>query len=219
MATGSLRRQQRAVSLRAPRAQDSKQKWQCLCEIKRETETVKEIASSLSQGRSIVTSQGVSEIGSMGREIHRGWENQAVGPRAGSNTLVKYICSVTLGSEPLIYFILKLIIRSQATKWPRRNQSQKLERTKAHPEQIFSLVKSQQGIYLARQLRIWKEWGAWVSQSVKPRNSWFSAQVMISEFVNSNPMSGSALRAWSLLGILSPPFSAPPLLFFSLKNK
>lgn len=46
----------------------------------RETEIVKEIGSSLSHGGNVLTSQGVSEIGSMGLELHRGWENQAVGP-------------------------------------------------------------------------------------------------------------------------------------------
>ena len=42
-----------------------------------------------------------------------------------------------------------------------------------------------------------------------------SAQVMIPLFVTSSPSWGSALRAWSLLGILSSSFSAPPLLVFS----
>lgn len=108
----------------------------------RETETVKEIGS-LSQGRNVLTSPGVNEIGSMGCESHRGWENQAVGPGAGSNALVKHICSVNpYAYKLLIHFILKLIVQSQATKWSRRNWSPKPERTKGHPEKTFSLVKS-----------------------------------------------------------------------------
>lgn len=95
--------------------------WWCICEMRRETETVKEIGSSLSHGRNILSSQGANEVGSVGHEVHREWENQTVGPRGGRNTLVKYICSVTLGSKPLIHFILKYIIQNQATKWPRRN--------------------------------------------------------------------------------------------------
>ena len=47
-----------------------------------------------------------------------------------------------------------------------------------------------------------------------------SAQVMISWFVGSSPAWGTALTAWSLLGILSLPLSlslsAPPLLKLSL---
>ena len=48
-----------------------------------------------------------------------------------------------------------------------------------------------------------------------------SARVMISEFMESSPALGSVLTAWSLLGILSPPLSAHPLLVLSLslKNK
>ena len=42
-----------------------------------------------------------------------------------------------------------------------------------------------------------------------------SAQVMISRFVASSPVSGSMLTAWSLLGILSFPFSVPPPLVLS----
>ena len=48
---------------------------------------------------------------------------------------------------------------------------------------------------------------AWVAQSVK-HLTW--AQVMISQFVNSSPLSGSVLTAQSLLGILCLPLSAPP---------
>ena len=42
------------------------------------------------------------------------------------------------------------------------------------------------------------------------------AQVMNSESVGSSPTVGSALVAWSLLGILYPSLSAPPLLGLSL---
>ena len=59
-------------------------------------------------------------------------------------------------------------------------------------------------------------WGAWVAQSVKCLTI---AQVMISRFVSSNPASGSMLTAQSLLGILSPTLSAPPLLTLSLSFK
>ena len=44
-----------------------------------------------------------------------------------------------------------------------------------------------------------------------------SAQVMILRFMGLSPASGSVLTVWSLLGILSPPLSAPPLLVLSLK--
>ena len=53
------------------------------------------------------------------------------------------------------------------------------------------------------------KWFSWLSVPLL-----ISAQVMISRFVDSSPVSGSALTAWSLLGILSPPLSlslsAPP---------
>ena len=42
-----------------------------------------------------------------------------------------------------------------------------------------------------------------------------SAQVMISHFVGSSPASSSVPTVQSLLGILSLPLSAPPLLFLS----
>ena len=60
-------------------------------------------------------------------------------------------------------------------------------------------------------------WGAWVAQSVKRPTS---AQVMISRFVSSSPMSGSVLTAQSLepaSDSVSPSPSAPPPL--ALKNK
>ena len=43
----------------------------------------------------------------------------------------------------------------------------------------------------------------------------FVAQVMVSWFVSSSPMLGSALTVQSLLGILSPSLSAPPPLILS----
>lgn len=52
----------------------------CVRERGRETEIVKEIGSSLSHGRNILTSQGANEVESTGREVRRGWENQTVGP-------------------------------------------------------------------------------------------------------------------------------------------
>ena len=60
-------------------------------------------------------------------------------------------------------------------------------------------------------------WGAWVAQSVKHLTS---AQVMISQFVSSSPMSGSVLTAQSLepaSNCVSPSPSVPPLLAFSQK--
>lgn len=75
--------------------------WWCLCEMGRKTETVEEICSFLSHGTNMFTSQGANEVESMGLEVCRGWENQTVRSGAGSNALVKYICSVTLGFKPL----------------------------------------------------------------------------------------------------------------------
>ena len=42
------------------------------------------------------------------------------------------------------------------------------------------------------------------------------AQVMVSQFMNLSPTSGLLLSVQSLLQILCPPFSAPPLLTLSL---
>ena len=65
--------------------------------------------------------------------------------------------------------------------------------------------------------------GAWVAQSVKGLTS---AQVMLSRFVSSSPMSGSVLSAQSLEPASDPvslSLSTPPLLSvclcLSLKNK
>ena len=58
--------------------------------------------------------------------------------------------------------------------------------------------------------------GAWVAQSVKRPTS---AQVMISWFVGSSPVSGSVLTVQSqelTLDSVSPSLSAPPLLVFCL---
>lgn len=52
----------------------------CICERGRKTEIVKEIGSSLSHERNILTSQGANEVESMGHEVQRGWENQTAGP-------------------------------------------------------------------------------------------------------------------------------------------
>ena len=62
-----------------------------------------------------------------------------------------------------------------------------------------------------------KCWGIWVAQSVEHLTS---AQVMISQFVSSSPVSGSVLTAQSLepaLDSVSPSLSAPPLLMLSLR--
>ena len=57
-------------------------------------------------------------------------------------------------------------------------------------------------------------WGTWVAQSGKRPNS---AQVMISRFMSSSPVSDSVLTAWSLFQILGLPLSAaPPLIPLSL---
>ena len=53
-------------------------------------------------------------------------------------------------------------------------------------------------------MRDWR--GAWVAKSVECLTL---AQVMISQFMGSNPTSGSLLPAWSLLRILCPPLSPP----------
>ena len=63
--------------------------------------------------------------------------------------------------------------------------------------------------------------GTWVARSVKCLTS---AQVMISHFLSSSPMSGSVMTAHNLepaLGSVSPSLSVPPLfiLCLSLKNK
>ena len=58
--------------------------------------------------------------------------------------------------------------------------------------------------------------GTWVAQSVKRPTS---AQVMISQFVNSSPVSGSVLTAHSLepaSDSVSPSLSDPPLLTLCL---
>ena len=75
--------------------------------------------------------------------------------------------------------------------------------------------------FVAVHLKIIFLGGPWVAQSVKPLTL---AQVMISQFVGSSPVSGSVLTtgAWSLLQLLCLPLSlCPPLvtLCLSLKNK
>ena len=47
-------------------------------------------------------------------------------------------------------------------------------------------------------------WLSWLSVRLL-----ISAQVVISQFMSSSPMSGLVLTVWSLLGILSPSLSAP----------
>ena len=69
--------------------------------------------------------------------------------------------------------------------------------------------------------KIEQQRGAWVVQAVE-RPTW--AQVMILQFVNSSPVSGSVLTAHSLEPAshsVSPSFSAPPLLMLcvSLSQK
>ena len=68
-------------------------------------------------------------------------------------------------------------------------------------------------------------WGAWVAQLVKHPTL---AKVMISQFMNSSPASGSVLTAQSLEPdsySVSPPVSDPPPFMFclslslSVKNK
>ena len=71
-------------------------------------------------------------------------------------------------------------------------------------------------------LKVMKDWGAWVAQSVKPLTF---AQVMISWFVGLSPESGSVLTAQSLQPAsdsVSPSLSAtlPVMLCLCLsKNK
>ena len=64
-------------------------------------------------------------------------------------------------------------------------------------------------------------WGAWVAQSVEHLTL---AQVIISQFVSSSPVSGSGLMAQSLepaSDSVSPSLSAPPpfMLCLSLSQK
>ena len=58
-------------------------------------------------------------------------------------------------------------------------------------------------------------WDSWVAQSVK-QLTW--AQVMISWFVSSSPVSGPGLTAWSLFQALSLSLCASSALSLSLKN-
>ena len=61
-----------------------------------------------------------------------------------------------------------------------------------------------------------KHWGAWVAQSVERPTL---AQVMISQYQGSSPVSGSVLTAQSLepaSDSVSPSLSAPPLLMLCL---
>ena len=58
------------------------------------------------------------------------------------------------------------------------------------------------------ELENYPVWGTRVAQLVK-RGLLISARVMISQFVRVSPVSGSALRMRSLLGILSLPLSLP----------
>ena len=69
---------------------------------------------------------------------------------------------------------------------------------------VVTLIYSYEKMYYIVHLR-----GSWVAQSVRHLTS---AQVMISRFVSSSPVSGSKLTVRSLLGILSPSLSAPTLL-------
>ena len=67
------------------------------------------------------------------------------------------------------------------------------------------------------QLKSAQKWGTRGTQSVKCLTS---AQVMISRFMGSSPVSGSLLSAWSLEPVsdpLSPSLSAPLLLLLSQK--
>ena len=82
---------------------------------------------------------------------------------------------------------------------------------------FFSLDFGTQG------LKYLNHWGPWVAQLVKRLTL---AQVMISQFVSSSPMSGSVLTAQNLESAsdsVSPSLSAPLLfmhaLSLSLKNK
>ena len=62
-------------------------------------------------------------------------------------------------------------------------------------------------------------WGTWVAQSVKCLTS---SQVIISQFMGSNPVSDSELTAQSLepaSDSVSPSLSAPPLLVLSVSQK
>ena len=68
-------------------------------------------------------------------------------------------------------------------------------------------------------LKLVHDRGAWVAQLVKPLTS---AQVVVSQFVDSSPESGSVQTAWSLdppLDSVSPSLSAPLLLTLSLSFK
>ena len=65
--------------------------------------------------------------------------------------------------------------------------------------------------------KVYSGGGAWVAQSLNhPALLLILDQVMISQFMGSNPESGSVLTVMSLLGILTLPLSLPPLLALSL---
>ena len=64
-------------------------------------------------------------------------------------------------------------------------------------------------------INITTDGGTWVAQSAEHL---MSAQVTILRFVSSSPILGSLLSAQSLLQILCPSLSAPPLLALSLKK-
>ena len=71
---------------------------------------------------------------------------------------------------------------------------------------------------IEKDTKQWKSMGTWVAQSVKHLTS---AQVTMSQFVSSSPISGSVLTAQSLdhasnSVILCLPLSVPPLLMLCL---
>ena len=86
------------------------------------------------------------------------------------------------------------------------------------PPSVLSHLSSTLSPLLHRDSPISKmnpSWGTWVAQLVSVQLL-ISAQVMISWFMGSSPVSSSVLTAQSLLGILSTSVSASPLLSLSL---
>ena len=111
-----------------------------------------------------------------------------------------------------------------ATSWSHLFLLKPLELTIVLPvfEYLFDLEIFDLVLFLLKIcMRILKQWGAWVAQSVKRPTS---AQVTISRSVSSSPASGSVLTAQSLEPVsdsVSPSLSAPPpfMLCLSLSQK
>ena len=81
----------------------------------------------------------------------------------------------------------------------------------------YIIVSSHNGIPCSSLKKIAGGAPGWLHQLNIQLLIW--VQVMISHFRSLSPTSGSSLTVWSLLGILSPSLSYPPLLAFPLYFK